>query len=56
MTLQRLPLAIHTNVADLIDQLRIAQIETFGRSEGWRKLLDEAVSLLPETARVALDA
>jgi len=31
MALQRLPLAIHTNVADLIDQLRIAQIETFGR-------------------------
>ncbi|PVM90272.1 hypothetical protein DDF62_10100 [Caulobacter radicis] len=30
MTLQRLPLAIHTNVADLIDQLRAAQISEFG--------------------------
>jgi len=31
MNLQRLPLAIHTNVAELLDQLRIAQIETLGR-------------------------
>lgn len=31
MAVQRIPLAVHTNVADLIDQLRIAQIETFGR-------------------------
>jgi len=30
MTLQRLPLAIHTNVADLLDQLRVAEIATFG--------------------------
>jgi len=28
--IQRLPLAIHTNVADLLDQLRVAQIATFG--------------------------
>ncbi len=30
MTLQRLPLAIHTNIADLIDQLRAVQISEFG--------------------------
>ncbi|KQY31041.1 hypothetical protein ASD21_08210 [Caulobacter sp. Root1455] len=30
MTIQRLPLAIHTNVADLLDQLRVAQIAAFG--------------------------
>lgn len=30
MTLQRLPLAIHTNVAELLDQLRAAQIAEFG--------------------------
>lgn len=30
MVLQRLPLAIHTNVADLLDQLRAAQIAQFG--------------------------
>jgi hypothetical protein len=30
VTLRRLPLAIHTNVADLIDQLRVAQIAAFG--------------------------
>ncbi|ATC32789.1 hypothetical protein CA606_10790 [Caulobacter vibrioides] len=30
MALQRLPLAIHTNVAELLDQLRAAQITAFG--------------------------
>lgn len=30
MAVQRIPLAVHTNVADLIDQLRIAQVEAFG--------------------------
>jgi len=29
--MQRIPLAVHTNVAELIDQLHIARIESFGR-------------------------
>lgn len=29
--MQRIPLAVHTNVAELIDQLRLARIESFGR-------------------------
>jgi hypothetical protein len=30
VNLQRLPLAIHTNVAELLDQLRAAQIAEYG--------------------------
>jgi hypothetical protein len=33
--MQRIPLAVHTNVAELIDQLRVARIETFGRGAGF---------------------
>ena len=47
---------IHALAADDPFALRETYAEARGRGEGWRKLLDEAVSLLPETARVALDA
>ena len=47
---------IHALAADDPFALREAYAEAYGRGETWRKLLDEAVSLLPETARVALDA
>ncbi|HQR91363.1 MAG TPA: GSU2403 family nucleotidyltransferase fold protein, partial [Caulobacter sp.] len=47
---------IHALSADDPFALREAYAEARGRGEVWRKLLDEAVTLLPETARVALDA
>jgi len=45
---------IHALSADDPFALREAYGEARGRGEAWRKLLDEAVSLLPETARAAL--
>ena len=45
---------IHALSADDPFALREAYGEARERGEAWRKLLDEAVSLLPETARAAL--
>ena len=45
---------IHILAQDDPFALREAYAEAHGRGEAWRKLLDEAVSLLPETARAAL--
>lgn len=47
---------IHALSADDPFALREAYAEARGRGEVWRTLLDEAVSLLPEAARVALNA
>ena len=47
---------IHALAQDDPFALREAYAEAHGRGEAWRKLLDEAVTLLPETARAALGA
>ena len=47
---------IHALAQDDPFALREAYAEARDRGETWRQLLDEAVSLLPETAQAALQA
>jgi hypothetical protein len=47
---------IHLLARDDPFALRDAYAEARGRGDAWRRLLDEAVSLLPETAQAALEA